>query len=73
MNGTGGTYDCVALMAYYVICKSVTNLDEIEEINENLWRMENGKTYCKDILFLGQKSVPATQLDMNVVMIFGIH
>ena len=42
MNGTGGTYDCVALTAYYVICKSVTNLDEIEEINENLWRIENG-------------------------------
>jgi len=42
VNGTGGTYDCVALMAYYVICKSVTNLDEIEEINENLWRIENG-------------------------------
>lgn len=42
MNGTGGTYDCVALMAYYVICKSVTNLYEIEEINETLWRIENG-------------------------------
>ena len=51
MNGTGGTYDCVALMAYYVICKSVTNLYEIEEINENLWRMENGKTYCKRYSF----------------------
>ena len=51
MNGTGGTYDCVALMAYYVICKSVTNLDEIEEINENLWRMENGKTYSKRYSF----------------------
>ena len=53
MNGTGGTYDCVALMAYYVICKSVTNLYEIEEINENLWRMENGKTYCKRYSFSG--------------------
>lgn len=31
------------------------------------------KTIVKDILFLGQKSVPATPLDMNVVMIFGIH
>lgn len=37
MNGTGGTYDCVALMAYYVICKSVTNLYEIEEMEGNLF------------------------------------
>ena len=36
-NGTGGTYDCIALMAYYVICKSVTNLDETEEIEGNLF------------------------------------
>ena len=36
-NGTGGTYDCIALMAYYVICKSVTNLDEIEEMEGNLF------------------------------------
>lgn len=31
------------------------------------------KPIVKDILFLGQKSVPATPLDMNVVMIFVIH
>lgn len=36
-NGIGGTYDCIALMAYYVICKSVTNLDEIEEMEGNLF------------------------------------
>ena len=36
-NGTGGTYDCIALMAYNVICKSVTNLDEIEEMEGNLF------------------------------------
>lgn len=36
-NGTGGTYDCIALMAYYVICKSVTSLDEIEEMEGNLF------------------------------------
>ena len=36
-NETGGTYDCIALMAYYVICKSVTNLDEIEEMERNLF------------------------------------
>ena len=36
-NGTGGTYDCIALMAYYVICKPVTNLEEIEEMEGNLF------------------------------------
>ena len=36
-NGAGGTYDCIALMAYYVICKSVTSLKEIEEMEGNLF------------------------------------
>lgn len=36
-NGAGGTYDCIAIMAYYVVCKSVTNLDEIEEMEGNLF------------------------------------
>ena len=36
-NGTGGTYDCIALMAYYVACKDVTNLDEIEAMEGNLF------------------------------------
>lgn len=31
----------------------MTNLDEIEEINEDLWRIENGKTYCKRYSFSG--------------------
>lgn len=31
-NGTGGTYDCIALMSYYVVCKAVTGLAEIEEM-----------------------------------------
>ena len=30
-NGVGGTYDCIALMAYYVVCKKVMGLKEIEE------------------------------------------
>ena len=29
-NGAGGNYDCIALMAYYVVCRDVTSLDEIE-------------------------------------------
>ena len=31
-NQKGGTYDCIAIMCYYVICKSVTSLAEIEEM-----------------------------------------
>ena len=30
-NGPGGNYDCIALMAYYVVCKDVTSLQEIED------------------------------------------
>lgn len=36
-NGAGGNYDCVALMAYYVVCKEVTSLAEIEEMEGNLF------------------------------------
>ncbi len=36
-NGAGGTYDCIALMAYYVVCKAVTSLDEIEEMEGSLF------------------------------------
>ena len=31
-NGAGGTYDCIALMCYYKICRDVTSLAEIEEM-----------------------------------------
>lgn len=31
-NGKGGTYDCIALLSYYVACKGVTSLAEIEEM-----------------------------------------
>ena len=31
-NGAAGTYDCIALMAYYVACRDVTGLAEIEEM-----------------------------------------
>ena len=36
-NGAGGTYDCIALMAYYSVCKEVTSLAEIEEMESNLF------------------------------------
>lgn len=36
-NGPGGTYDCIALIAYYVICREVTSLGEIEEMEGALF------------------------------------
>lgn len=36
-NGVGGTYDCIALMAYYVVCKDVTSLAEIEAMETALF------------------------------------
>ena len=35
-NGVGGTYDCIAIMSYYTVCKVVTSFREIEEMGENL-------------------------------------
>lgn len=35
-NGVGGTYDCIAIMCYYAVCKDVISFREIEEIEENL-------------------------------------
>ena len=35
-NGAGGTYDCIAILSYYVACKAVTSFREIEEMEENL-------------------------------------
>lgn len=35
-NGAGGTYDCIAIMTYYAVCKEAVTFREIEEIEENL-------------------------------------
>ena len=35
-NGVGGTYDCIAILSYYAVCKAVTSFCEIEEMEENL-------------------------------------
>ena len=35
-NDVGGTYDCIAIMSYYLVCKAVTSFREIEEMEENL-------------------------------------
>lgn len=36
-NGRGGNYDCIALMTYFVVCRDVTSLAEIEEMEGNLF------------------------------------
>lgn len=36
-NGKGGNYDCIALMAYYVVCKKFTSIAEIEKMEGNLF------------------------------------
>ena len=36
-NGKGGTYDCIALMSYYVVCRDVTSLAEIEQMEGSLF------------------------------------
>ena len=35
-NGAGGTYDCIAIMSCYAVCRDVVSFREIEEIEENL-------------------------------------
>ncbi len=35
-NGVGGTYDCIAIMCFYDVCRDVITFREIEEIEENL-------------------------------------
>ena len=35
-NGTGGTYDCIAILSYYVVCRQDASFREIEEMEEAL-------------------------------------
>ena len=35
-NGVGGTYDCIAIMSYYVVCKAVTSFREIDRKSTRL-------------------------------------
>lgn len=36
-NGTDGTYDCIVLMSYYTVCKAVASVNEIEEMENELF------------------------------------
>ena len=35
-NGAGGTYDCIAIMCFYDVCRDVVTFREIEAIEESL-------------------------------------
>ena len=35
-NGVGGTYDCIAIMCFYDVCRDAITFRETEEIEENL-------------------------------------
>ena len=35
-NSTGGTYDCIALMSYYTVCKAVTSVAEFAKQHDLL-------------------------------------
>ena len=35
-NGKGGTYDCIAIMSYYAVCKPSATFKEVEELEEEL-------------------------------------
>ncbi len=35
-NGKGGTYDCIAFMSYYVVCKPFSSREEIEEMEADV-------------------------------------
>ena len=50
-NGAGGTYDCIAILSYYVACKAVTSFREIEQMEENLIlpsRDEKSRTFSSN-------------------------
>ena len=36
-NGAGGTYDCIALMCYFKVCREVTDLPELEALEGELF------------------------------------
>lgn len=58
-NGKGGTYDCIATMSYYTVCKNVTSFREIEEIEEKLilpsfqklWFVDCNKPFWKKLMY----------------------
>ena len=58
-NGVGGTYDGIAIMSYYVVCKAVTSFREIEQMEENLilpifrrlWFVDCNKPFWRKLMY----------------------
>ena len=64
-NGVCGTYDCIALISYYKVCKDKDNLLEIEEAIDNMLlpsfrklgkAVDCNKPFFKKILYKSFKS-----------------
>lgn len=64
-NGTGGTYDCIALMTYYTVCREFTDLKEIEEMESALFLptfrilskfVDCNKPFCKKLMYKSFKN-----------------
>lgn len=59
-NGLGGTYDCIAVFSYYLVCRDKTTLQEIEELYGNIFTkpferlgfIDVNKTFWKRILYM---------------------
>ena len=58
-NGVGGTYDCIAIMCFYDVCRDVVTFREMEEIEENLilpsfWKLrfvDINKPFWKKLMY----------------------
>ncbi len=48
-NGIGGTYDCIAILAYYVVCREKTSFSEMEEIIDNITKPIYAKLHFVDV------------------------
>lgn len=58
-NGLGGTYDCIAVFSYYVVCREVTSFAEIEQMYgdiflgafEKLSFVDCNKSFFKKLMY----------------------
>ena len=59
-NGLGGTYDCIAVFSYYIVCRDKITLQEIDELYGNIFTkpfkrlrlIDINKTFWKRILYM---------------------
>ena len=76
-NGVGGTYDCIAIMSYYVVCKAVTSFREIEEMEENLilptfrrlWFVDCNKPFWRKLMY---RAFVRAQTGLSLIHIFSL-